>query len=224
MPLLIYTLNKQSIMNKCFKTVKKLALILTVGCLSFTAMANTAPGDEDANLSMAPSEKTGSVVVRAWNLEANAPATIKVVNKFGTPVYQEALATGEDHLKKYDFSQMKAGRYSLVLESQTGEVARKFVVGMNGVVREDETETLANFIPVIKEKHDQKCVQVMFNNPAKAPLTVELLDDNYKVVYSEKALGRQAFGKSIKMKKLPKGTYKVRVSNNDYQYTVDVRR
>ena len=211
-------------MNKHFITIKKLALILTVGCLSLSAVASTVPGDEDANLSMAPTEVSGKVVVRAWNLAASAPATIKVVNKYGRTVYQEALATGEDHLKRYDFSQMKSGRYSLVLESQQGEVTRRFVVGMNGVVREDDTEAFRNFAPMIKENLEQHAVQVMFNNPAKAPLTVELLDERNRVIHSEKVPGGQSFGKSINMKKLRPGTYKVRVSNYDYEHMASVRR
>ena len=211
-------------MNKRIKTIKKLALILSVGCFSLSATAGTVPGgDEDANISMAPTGKAGSVVVRAWNLAASAPATIKVLNKYGTAVYQEALATGEDHLKRYDFSRMKAGRYSLVLASQQGEVARQFVVGMNGVVREDDTEALKSFAPTIKEKYDEKSVQVMFNNPAKAPLTVELIDQNDRVIHTDKVAGGQSYAKSISMKKLHPGTYRIRVSNYDYQHTASVR-
>ena len=211
-------------MNKRFITIKKLALILTVGCLSLSAVASTAPGDEAANLSMAPTEASGTVVVRAWNLAASAPATIKVLNGYGTSVYQEALATGEDHLKRYDFSQMKVGRYALVLESQQGEVARRFVVGMNGVVREDDTEAFQNFAPMIKEKYDEKSVQVMFNNPAKAPLTVQLLDQYDQVIHTDKVAGGESYGKSINMKNLRPGTYKVRVFNYDYQHTASVQR
>lgn len=211
-------------MNNSIKTIKKLVLILTVGCISLSAVASTAPGDEDANISMVPTGKAGSVVVRAWNLAAVAPATIKVLNRYGTALYQEALATGKDHQKRYDFSQLKAGRYALVLESQQGKVTRRFVVGMNGVVREDDTEAFQGFMPMIKEKRDQQCVQVMFNNPAKASLTVELLDKRDRVIHTDKVAGGQSYGKSINMKKLRPGTYQVRVSNYDYQYTTNIRR
>ena len=210
-------------MNKQFKTVKKLLLILTVGCFSLGAVAGTVPGDEDANLSMAPTEEAGSVVVRAWNLEASAPATIKVINKYGTAVYTEELASGADHLKKYDFSRMKAGRYSLVLASEKGEVTRRFVVGMNGVVREDETAKFASFAPSIVEKRDEHKVRVLFTNPAKAPLTVELSDLNGRVVFSEKVQGNQGYAKLINMKKLPGGTYRMKISNYDYSHIEDVR-
>ena len=210
-------------MNKSFKTAKKLALILSVGCLSLTATANSNPGDEDANLSFSPTEKTGSVVVHAWNLEASAPATIKVLNKYGRTVYQEALEAGEDHKKRYNFSQMKAGRYTLVLESQTKEVSKPFVVGMNGVVREDNTETLKSFSPLITENKNQSSVQVMFDNPVNDALRVELHDKEGRILYSEKVAGNQSYAKSISLKKLPRGLYRVKIFNYDYLRLQDVR-
>ena len=92
------------------------------------------------------------------------------------------------------------------------------------MVREDDTEAFQGFAPMIEEKRDQQYVQVMFNNPAKAPLTIELLDERDRVIHTDKVAGGQSYGKSINMKKLRPGTYRVRVSNYDYQYTANVRR
>ena len=209
-------------MNQRIQTVKKSVLTLLVGCLSASAFANNNPGDNDTNLSIALAEKSGKVVVHAWNLEADAPATIEVLNRSGTTIYKEALETGKDHKKKYDFSQLKSGRYSLVLSSQSKEVARPFVVDMNGVVREDDTEAFKNFAPIVLERQNDHRVQVMFVNPGKAELTLQMVDSNDHVIYSEKVEGKASFGKSINTEKLPKGFYRLRLSNYDYSYVKDL--
>ena len=211
-------------MNKQLKTVKKLLFTLAVGCVSLSAVASNTPGDEEAQLSMSSAEKSGSVVVRAWNLSASAPATIKVLNKYGTAVYEEDLTSGVDHTKRYDFSQMKSGRYSLVLESQTGIATRQFVVGMNGAVREDETEKFANFTPSITMKASEQVVRVLFKNPAEAPLTVALIDSNGNVIHSDKVEGNQSYAKLLNMKQVASGAYQVKVANYDYKHVVRINR
>lgn len=211
-------------MNQQIRTVKKFILVLSLGCFSVNAIASSGTGGEDANLSIAPTEKSGKVVVRAWNLEADAPATIKVMNRSGKAIYEEVLLTGQDHRKKYDFSRLKAGRYSLVLSSQSKEVTRPFVVGLNGGVREDDTQAFENFAPAVIERPEDHQLRVMFNNPGKAPLTVKLSDANGRTIYSEQVEGQAACGKLINMEKLPIGDYRLTVANYDYQYSKAVRR
>ena len=211
-------------MSKNFKTVKKLALVLAMGSLSVGAFASSNPGGEDTELTFSPTGTVGSVVVKAWNLEASAPATIKVLNRWGRAVYAKALEGGADHQKRYDFSQLKSGRYTLVLESQTKTVGKPFVVGMNGVVREDNRETLKSFVPRIKQKSNEAAVRITFENPVNDVLWVQLLDEKDRVLYSEKVAGKQSYAKSINMKELPRGFYRVKVSNHDYRHTASVSR
>lgn len=209
-------------MSKNFKSARKLAMILAIGGMSFSAMAGSNPGGEDTELLFTPTGANSTVVVKALNLEADGLAKIKVLNQFGRAIWENSLEKGTTHEKQYDFSQLEAGRYKLVLESPSKQVAKPFVVGMNGVVREDHTEALANFTPRIKQRNDERAVRVTFTNPADAALMIQLVDQGGRVLYSDKAGGNQDYAKAINMKKLKRGSYKVIVFNGDYYHQAEV--
>lgn len=211
-------------MSKNFKSARKLAMILAIGSMSLSAMAGSNPGGEDTELLFTPTGTTSTVVVKALNLTAEGSATIKILNRFGRIVYTDAIESSEDDQKQYNFSKMKPGRYTLVLESQTKNLDRAFVVGMNGVVREDHTEALKSFSPYIIEDREQLSVKVMFENPVSDILTVEMLDEDGQCILRDKVAGKQRYGKLINMKKLPRGQYRIKVYNYDYSHIVDVRR
>ena len=209
-------------MSKKFKTAKKLAMILAIGGMSFNVMAGTNPGGEDTELLFIPTGTSSTVVVKALNLEANGAATIKVLNRYGRSIYQNSLQNDTKHEKQYDFSQLKAGRYTLVLESEAKTVGKRFVVGMDGVVREDHTEAFVGFAPRIKQKNNERAVRVTFTNPANAPLTVQLLDEGGHILHTDRVEGNQDYAKSLNLEKLAQGSYQVFVFNNDYRHKVEV--
>ncbi|MGB3586679.1 MAG: hypothetical protein WBA23_09075 [Tunicatimonas sp.] len=210
-------------MKKNTMTVKKLALICMVGCLSLGAFAGNSPEDNDADVSISLSGQHAIVVVRDWNIAANAPATIKVLDKTNKAVYEEAVSSGEQHARRYNFSQMEPGKYTLVLESKTSEVRRPFIVGLDGSVREDKSEFYQSFAPiVVQPRSDRASVYVAFKNIADAPLKLAVLNDNGEVLYSEEVAGEQEYNKKVNLKKLQPGSYTLALYNADYSFYKEV--
>lgn len=209
-------------MSKYFTFVKRLALMLAVGSWSLGAFAGNNPGEEDTELTFSPTNTTGRVIIKAWNIEANAPATIKVLNRYGKAIYTNALESGTNHKKRYDFSQLEAGRYTLVLESSTKEISKPFVVGLNGAVREDKSEAYQYFRPMVIEKKAERTVHIAFSNVTNVPLKLTVSNSLGHVFYSEEVT--KDFNKIIDLKKLLGKKCIVRVYNADYSYHAEVNK
>ena len=204
-------------------TMKKLALTLMVGCLSLGAVANNSSENSDADVSISLNGQHAVVVVRDWNVTANTPATIKVLDKASKIVYKEAVSDGEQHAKRYNFSQMEPGKYTLILESKTGEISKPFIVGLDGSVREDKSELYRSFAPImIQPRSDRTSVHVAFKNVADAPLKLAVLSSKGEVLYSEEVLGQQDYNKKVNLKKLQPGSYTLALYNADYSFYKEV--
>ncbi len=202
-------------MNMHVNAVKKLMLAIAVS-FSLGAMAAGTKDGEKADLSLEPSKTNATVVVRVWNLSTAAPATIQVLDNAGKVIYQEKVSGQESQLKKYDFSRLKHGKYSLVLKSETGDVTKSFVVGVDGRVRE-QNQAFRQFKPVVLAKNNNE-VQVMFENKTSLALSVALSDKNGNVLYTETVAGNQSYAKAIRLEQLPAGEYTVEVKGHDYRY------
>lgn len=210
-------------MARNLNAVKGLIPMLTAACLSLSAVAADPPESGETTLSISPGGTSGTVVVRAWNLSADAPATIKILNKYGTVVYEERVDDRDEHSKQYNFSQMKSGKYTLVLENRAGELKKPFVVGINGVVREDKSAAYRNFRPMIIEKKQDQSVFVGFSNVADTPLTLAVTNLQGDMIYSTEVAGRQDYHQLINLKKLNPGDYHIKVYNPDYSYQRTVK-
>lgn len=205
-------------MKKNITTVKKLALTCMVGCLCFGAMASNSPESNEADVSISMSGQH-AIVVKNWNIAANAPATVKVLDKKSKIVYQEAVASGVQHAKRYNFSKMKPGKYTLLLENASGEIRKPFIVGVDGSVREDKSEIYRSFAPaLIQSRSDRTSIHVAFQNIADAPLTLEISNKKGEILFSEEVPGHQAFTQKFNLKKLHPGSYTFALYNADYSY------
>ncbi|WKN41009.1 hypothetical protein [Tunicatimonas pelagia] len=203
--------------------MKKLAFTLVVGCLSLGAVANNNLESSEADVSISLSGQHAVVVVRDWNVTTNTPASIKVLDNASKTVYQEAVNSGEQHAKRYNFSQMEPGKYTLVLESKKGKVRKPFIVGLDGSVREDKSEIYQSFAPiVVKPKSDRTSVHIAFKNIANAPLKLAVLSNKGEILYSEEVLGQQEYNKKVNLKNLRPGSYTLALYNADYSYYKNV--
>ena len=76
------------------------------------------------------------------------------------------------------------------------------------------------FMPYILKNDGQSSVQVVFKNTFDKPLAVKLLDTRGRIVYSEKVLGGETYGRTINLENLPPGSYQIKISKNDYHHAV----
>lgn len=200
-------------------SVKKITLAILLGCLSFNSMAtDKADNKDELSISLKPSKTNATVIVQFLNISTTTPATVKVLDQSGDTIYEETLAEQESHTKKYNFSKLKPGKYFMVLKSETGEIRKPFIVGMNGSVREDKSEAIKKFKPVIIEKKDIEQVQVMFNNSTGAPLTVKLVDKKGNTLYKEEVQEEQNYLRALNLKDIPSGQYALVINGYEYHY------
>ncbi|MEM8965013.1 MAG: hypothetical protein AAGE93_01240 [Bacteroidota bacterium] len=203
--------------------MKKLALSFIAGCISLGAVASNNPNISDADVSISLNGQHAIVVVRDWNLTTSDLASIKVLDKSNKTVYKETVSSEEQYAKRYNFSQMKPGKYTLVLGSKNGEVRKPFIVGLDGSVREDKSEVYQNFAPiVVQPRAERTSVQVTFKNVANAPLKLAVLNVKGKELYSEEVSGQQDYNKKINLKELKPGSYTIALYNADYSYYKNV--
>ena len=87
--------------------------------------------------------------------------------------------------------------------------------------RESSAEAFKRFAPLIR-RVGASSVQVAFDNPAEAPLSVELINSGQGVLFSEKVPAQQSYARAINLENLEEGAYRIRVSNGDYEHTVRI--
>ncbi len=215
-------------MSKNFVLVRRLVVSLALGAMSLGSAADSLASDntggEDTELSFSTGKNSSNVVVKALNLKASAASSILIKNSYGRTIYTETLSTGKDYQKRYEFSKLKPGRYTLVLETATEAMSKPFVVGMSGAVREDYRSAFENFAPLYVENEAQQSVKVTFMNPSPESLRVSMTNRKGRVLYSETVAGNQAYAKVINMKKLRPSEYRINIENNDYAHTINVLR
>lgn len=199
--------------------VKKMTMAIMVGCLSFNVLANdNADNKEEANISLEPSKSSATVKVHFMNISTSTPATMNVLDQSGDIIYKEVLEGRASYTKKYNFSELKPGKYSMVLKSETVEIQKPFIVGLNGNVREDKSEAFKKFKPAVIEKNEKEQVHIMFNNSTGAPLSVTLVDKKGNILYKEKVQENENYGRVINLKDVPSGHYTLVVSCYEHHY------
>ena len=203
--------------------VKILAVVILVSSLSWKAAAATPSTGENTNVSLSVSGQHATVVVKNGELMDDALATIKVVSKSKRVIYEETTSIKEMRSKRYDFSHLQAGKYTLVLTKDTEETKKILYVRKNGTVREDKSEAYRSFRPAITQLNKkQSLFHVALNNPLNEPLTVAVRNKQGKTVFSEEISGKQAYAKVINLSKLKRGNYSIDVYNKHYYYYKNV--
>ena len=92
----------------------------------------------------------------------------------------------------------------------------------SGVAPQNETEVFRKFTPYIMKKYGQPSVQIVFKNPADDTMLVTLTDTRGNVLYSEPVSGRQSYAKSVSLRTLPRGVYRIKIAHADYQHSVRI--
>ncbi len=200
--------------------LKRFTLTVLVGCLSFSVMATDKEDNKDeSTISLKPGKTNATVVVRFLNISTSAPATVKVLDKYGDTIYQEDLLEKDNHIRKYNFSSLRPGKYFMILSSETGEIRKPFIVRENGKVSEDYSEAIKKFKPIILEKQEGEQVRVMFNNSTGAPLTVKLVDKKGRILYREEVQEDQNYLKAFNLNNIPSGQYALMINGYEYPYS-----
>lgn len=189
--------------------------------LSFMISSVTFADDNkkgaENTLSFFTSMAENKAIVKINNISAEKGAILRVKTRKGQTIYSESIKGQEFYNRRYDFTQLEPGKYTLVLESEENSFIKEFTVGFDGIVRIYEASNFSNFKPIIFEKEGK--INVCFENITNRKLKVDIMNTRGKVVYSEWVDQNAKYGRSFNLSKLGKGEYVVEVySGSEYNY------
>ncbi len=195
--------------------------------ISSSAFADDNFGDKkgsETSMSFFTTVTENKAIIKINNISAEKGASLKVFSSDGSLVYLENIMGMENYDRKYDFTQLKPGKYSMVLISGGNELVKKFSVGFDGVVTMFKEANFADFRPIVFEKENK--VNVCFENRTNRKLRVSVINRQGKEVYGEWVEEDASYGRSLDLSKVGKGEYTVEVytlgSEYDYAEAVSV--
>ena len=204
-----------------FKKASVFFFSLMISSLAFADDNLDGKKDSETSLSFTTSVTENKALVKINNISVEKGATLKVTNWKQQTIYTEVIKGQEFHNRKYDFTRLEPGKYTLSLESEENSFTKKFTVGMDGIVRIYEAANFSYFQPKVFEKGEK--INVCFENVTNRRLRVNILNAQGKEVYGEWVEENALYGKSFDLSKLGKGKYTVEVySGNEYDYTETV--
>ena len=169
--------------------------------------------------------KTGASSVQvAFDNPADDSLFVELINTDQEVLFAEAIASGESYATAINLENLEEDSYQVRVSNQNYDhrVRVYYQPTPSDSTEQRSTAAFADFKPYIVKQDGQSSVQVVFKNPIDAPLTVELVDKDELVLYSEEVAGKQSYARSISLENLYRGSYWVRIAHNDYQHTVRV--
>ena len=140
-------------------------------------------------------------------------------------LFSEKVAGQQHYARFIELKDLDAGRYQVSVANGDYDhtVRIDYQLPKPGTTTEETEEVVfSDFKPYIMKKTDQPSVQVVFKNPADTPIAVALTDTRGRVLYSETVGGQQSYARSISLRSLSPGTYRIKIAHDRYQRTVRV--
>ena len=169
--------------------------------------------------------RVGSSSVQvAFDNPADAPLSVELIDAGQEVLFSEEITGQQSYARAINLENLEEDSYQVrVSNGDYDHTVRIYYQPTKSDSTERENNRVfADFRPYIMKREDQASVQVVFKNPSRDPLTVELIDMSGLVLYSEEVTGNQSYARSISLKNLYEGSYRVRISHQDYQHTVRI--
>ena len=185
--------------------------ILVVG-LVFGSFSNYATNIESNNLVNA-----NNVTVIFNHVKKGQKLTIKDID--GVVLYSENVALNGKFIKRFDFSLLNNGNYSLELEKDFQIVVKSLKIEEGKVFISDDAKKVI-LKPVIRTEDNLLMVtKIAFD---KQPIQIELFYNN-EIILSETIEGDSILNRVYKLDHKLKGDYKIIVKNNGRNYSNDFK-
>ncbi len=147
----------------------------------------------------------------------------------GRVLFLEKAAGQQRYVQSINLMKLNPGQYQVKIYNEgfdhSASVYYRYEREQNDAAEEPALADAAegiNFEPYIMKQKWDSSVQVVFKNQLEETLLVELVDSRGRVLYDEKVESQQEFARSINMVNLPKGYYRVKVYNEDYERSVSI--
>lgn len=185
------------------KTIKNLILVVVFTMTGFVNFANNTNTLLDA--------KKVTIVFN----DAKKGHKLTVKDNYGTILHSENVTKEGKLIKKFDFSKLENGNYSLELEKDFQIIIKSIKIEGNNVTFNENSKKVI-FKPVIRNEDNKLMIsKIAFD---KKPLKVVLYYNN-EVIYSETVKGDSIVNRVYILDKKIKGNYRVVVNNNGRSYS-----
>ena len=180
----------------------KLVVALSVMFVSLTSVANSRP-------SLIASEAKSLI----FSLDNQLPNTkIELSDAQGNNIYNDAIANGT-YAKKFNLNSLESGTFFLSVNNDLTETVYTINVTASSVA---VVEVVEHNKPVFRTENGH--VYINFMNKEMETVNVRVVDENDRVVFSEKIKDTLLVEKSFNFEKAHEGNYTVIIEDNSDTY------
>lgn len=202
------------------KPIRTLSTLALVAIVTMTSSAFTNSFD-DAQIQLQSIESGKKAIVKVWNLPESHSASIRVLNAEGKLVYKESFNTAA-YAKKFDFSQLPAGSYKVLLQSGTYTQSESFEVMENGSIKLMEDRYAdKGFKPFVKVREGSK-VDLLVENRFAKTMDITLKNQKGEIAYQKQIAPQGKYAHRLNLNRLPKDTYMLSVAGDGFEYTQEI--
>lgn len=154
-----------------------------------------ASGDPASN-----TDEKGSDLSMIFTVPTDMNTNISILDQSGSLVSANYLLKNNVG-KSYDFSKVKDGTYTFILETEFKSVEKTILVDKQGISLLNE---VTEYFPIFSI--DDDILTISYLNLDEKNISIELIDESYSY-YEEKDGNDMAYGKMLDLKNLPEGEF-----------------
>lgn len=189
-------------------------LSIAFSIVSFTAKAENTErifNIEGTKISITAIENSKAVVVTLTN-NSSGEMTIALEDVFGEKFATDKVKPNTHFAKKYNLSQLEAGKYRLVVTKNLVKTIQPFELTNRSIIL-NELERKEKFLPTIVQKDKKLDVNVLLGNYSN--INVRIYNNEGAPVFEDKHYVVFMLNKRYDLSKVPTGTYIVEVMAGD---------
>jgi hypothetical protein len=203
----------------------RLSLILALAVSMFTTTLKAEDVErmftvEGTNIRITAIENSKTVMVTFSNT-SKGEVTVALEDVYGARFASDNVKSSERFAKKYNLSQLEAGKYRLVVTKNFIKTVQPFELTNNNIVL-NELERKEKFLPSIKLKGNMLDVNVLLGNYSN--IIVKVYSNDGLVSFEDKNYVVLTLHKRFDLSKLASGAYIVEVLAGDetQYYTINL--
>lgn len=185
---------------KTYKEMKTIKTILLVVMLLTTVTNYASEKVIDAPVK-------GITILRFSNVKKGHQ--YKIIDAKGTVLFSEKIERNGSFAKRFDFTALNDGAYSLELEKDFEIIVTPFIIQANNVVFLEKNETVI-FKPVVRTENNQLLISHM--SLEEQPLKIELYYNGERI-FKDQLTGHKILNKIYRLSAQEKGSYYLSMSS-----------
>lgn len=204
------------------RIVKPFRMLSIVALASLLTLSNFAFANliDDAQIQLQAIESGKKAIVKVWNLPESQSASLKVLNAEGELVYKESFKN-DAYAKMFDFSELPAGKYKVLLQSGTSVQSENFEILKDGNINvAAQNHAVQEFKPFVKVRGNK--VDLLIENRFDQNMDITIKNSKGEVAYQKQLAPHADYANRLNLSYLPKDSYMIRVAGDGFEYTQEI--